>query len=144
MPPLDLRCEYRSNPLGLDVTQPRLSWKLADDRRGACQTAYQVLAAANPGDLAAGRDLLWDSGRVESGESVHVPYAGPPLASRQRVWWQVRAWDQEGVPTPFSAPAWWEMGLLARADWQAEWIGAGLVGGREPPSPAPICGARSR
>jgi hypothetical protein len=75
MPPLDLRCEYRSNPLGLDVTQPRLSWKLADDRRGARQTAYQVLAAANPGDLAAGRDLLWDSGRVESAESVHVPTA---------------------------------------------------------------------
>jgi alpha-L-rhamnosidase len=134
---LDLRCEYRSNPLGLDVLQPRLSWKLADDRRGARQTAYQVLAAASPDDLAAGRDLLWDSGRVESAESIHVPYAGPPLASRQRVWWQVRAWDQAAAPGPFSAPAWWEMGLLERADWQAEWIGASLVGGPRTTIPCP-------
>ena len=26
--PVDLRCEYLKNPLGIDRTNPRLSWKL--------------------------------------------------------------------------------------------------------------------
>src|SRR5436309_1589945 len=140
MHPFDLRCEYRSNPLGIDVTEPRLSWKLAADppgdvrrerssrggrsSRGARQTAYQVWVAASPADLAAGHELLWDSGRVASAQSAQVVYAGRPLASRQRAWWQVRAWDAEGASTDVSEPAWWEMGLLARTDWQADWIGA--------------------
>jgi alpha-L-rhamnosidase len=133
----NLRCEYRSNPLGIDSAPPRLSWQLAADQRGARQTAYQVRAAASPAHLAAGHPLLWDSGQIESAECAHVPYAGPPLASRQRVWWQVRAWDATGAPGPYSAPAWWEMGLLDRADWQAEWIGGALAGGPRTSIPAP-------
>src|SRR5436309_4219585 len=115
MHPTDLRCETRTNPLGIDVTQPRLSWKLAPNQpgleRGTRQSAYQVLAAASPHDLATGRNRLWDSGRVESADTTVVVYAGPALASRQRVWWQVRVWDQQGTPSDSRAPAsaWWEM-----------------------------------
>ena len=138
MQTIDLRCETRANPLGIDTLQPRLSWKLSSVERGARQSAYQVLAAASPEDLAAGRDLLWDSGRVESANSTLVVYAGPPLASRERVWWQVRVWDEHGAPGDLSAPAWWEMGLLARGDWQGQWIGAALVGGPRTSIPCPF------
>ena len=138
MIPFDLRCETRTNPLGIDITQPHLSWKLGAAEHGARQTAYQVLAAASPAHLAAGRELLWDSGRVESANSTGVAYAGPPLASRQRVWWQARVWDEAGAPGDYGPAAWWEMGLLDRADWQAEWIGAGLVGGPRTAIPCPF------
>ena len=120
--PAGLKCEYRANPLGLDAPRPRLSWQLESKERGQSQTAYQVLAATSPDALAKGSGDLWDSGKVVSSGSGQVAYGGPPLRSGQRVYWQVRAWDREGSPSAYSAPAWWEMGLLAPADWQAAWI----------------------
>ena len=73
----NLTCEYRTNPLGIDVTAPRLSWKLVGDQAGLRQAAYRILAASTPALLAEGKADLWDSGRVESDASVLVPYGGP-------------------------------------------------------------------
>jgi len=132
--PVHLRCEYLENPLGIDERQPRLSWWLdAEHRRGARQTAYQILASSAPG----GEADLWDSGKVVSDGSIHVAYAGKPLRSRQRVWWRVRAWDERGRPGESSERTWWEMGLLERNDWRAQWIMGTLVGGRWTSVPAP-------
>ena len=117
-----LRCEYRANPLGIDTPQPRLSWRLEASERGQRQTAYRVLAATRPKLLAEGKADLWDSGKVASSESVHVVYGGRPLRAGQRVYWKVRAWDRDGRASGYSEAAWWEMGLLAPADWQADWI----------------------
>jgi alpha-L-rhamnosidase len=125
--PLRLRCEYFENPIGIDVTRPRLSWEVNDPRRGARQTAYRVVT-----------DNGWDTGRVVSDQSVHIEYAGPPLRSRQRVSWKVRTWDARGKPSPWSQPAWWEMGLLERALWQAQWIGAPWTGGQMTAAPCPL------
>jgi alpha-L-rhamnosidase len=134
----DLICEYRANPLGIDVAAPRLGWQLRSDQPGARQTAYRLRAATSleqlRGDPSA--TLLWDSGRVETDQSVHVPYAGPPLASRQRVHWMVEVWDETDASSR-SEPAWFEMGLLKRRDWRARWIGARLTGGPRSSIPAP-------
>ena len=119
---IDLRCEYLTDPLGLDVRQPRLSWRLEAAARGVKQTAYQVWVAADPTRLAAGHADLWDSGRVMTDQSLHQVYLGQPLAARQRAWWQVRMWDEHGQPTDWSEPAAWEMGLLEPGDWLAAWI----------------------
>lgn len=132
----NLRTEYRTNPLGIDITAPRLSWQMQTDRQGARQTAYRVLAASTSAKLAAGAGDLWDSGKVESDQSVHVVYEGQPLQSRQRVYWNVTVWDETGTSTT-SESAWFEIGLLERRDWQAEWIGAALRGGPRSPIPAP-------
>jgi len=125
----NLRCEYRQNPLGLDTPQPRLGWQLVSDHRAEFQTAYQILAASSAAKLARGEADIWDSGRVVSGESVHVVYAGQPLHSSQRVWWKVRVWDAAGRPSVFSQPAWFEMALLSRDDWKAAWIQRKSAGG---------------
>lgn len=119
----DLRCEYRQDPLGIDTTTPRLTWKLQSDACGVRQLAYQVLVASSPDVLEQGQGDLWDSGKVESDDSVHVAYAGTPLTSRQYAYWKVRVWDQEGKASPWSAPARWTMGLLKPEDWTAQWIG---------------------
>ena len=120
--PNHLRCEYRLNPLGLDVVAPRLSWALESADRGQTQRAYHVLVADSVAALAADQGTLWDSGRVESGRSAQVGYAGAPLLSEQRCWWKVRVWDQAGHTTGYSEPAYWQMGLLSPSDWQAQWI----------------------
>jgi len=121
-PPAHLRCEAMEQPLGIDITQPRLSWWLQDERRGARQTAYEIRVSASEEKLAQGQADIWDSGRVESDQSVNVPYAGPALESRRRYYWEVRVWDQDGQPSPYSAASWWEMGLLSADDWKAQWI----------------------
>jgi alpha-L-rhamnosidase len=120
--PRNLRCEYEHNPLGLDVAQPRLSWEVNDARRGARQSAYQIVVAQVEADAAAGKGTLWDSGQVASDASIHVPYAGPALHSGQRCYWSVRTWDAQGAESPWAEPAFWEIGLMSPGDWQAKWI----------------------
>jgi len=130
-----LTTEYLDNPLGLDTARPRLSWRLGSSERGARQTAYQVLAASDAARLRAGTGDLWDSGRVGSDQSVLVDYAGAALTSGQRVHWQMRVWDAHGQATDWSAPAWWEMGLLQASDWQTAWIAPGATPSGPAPSP---------
>lgn len=122
-----LRCEYRENPLGIDVAQPRLSWVIESNRRGERQTAYQVLVASTPEILAQDRGDLWDSRKVSSEQSVLVEYGGKPLGSRMRCHWKVRIWDQDGKMSAWSKPAEWTMGLLTPGGWgNAKWIGANI------------------
>jgi len=112
-----LRCEYLQDPLGIDICRPRLSWQLRSERYGVRQNAYQIVVTA---DASAG--LVWDSGRVPSDNSTQVEYGGPELLSRQRYCWRVRIWDERDAVSNWSADAFWEMGLLTSADWQALWI----------------------
>lgn len=134
---VDPTCEYRSNPLGTDVLVPRLSWRLETARRGARQIAYRILAASGTEALNEGGADLWDSGRCESDQSIHVPFGGGELRSRQRVYWRVEVWDETGAAST-SETAWFEMGLLEQADWQASWVGAALTGGARSTTPVPF------
>jgi alpha-L-rhamnosidase len=128
--PNHLRCEYFTSPLGIDAREPRLAWQLTDARQGARQSAFHILVATSIDALKSDRGDLWDSGKVDSDQSVHVVYRGSSLKSRQRCWWKVRTWDADGQPSAWSEPAFWEMGLLARDDWNpAKWIAADIVGG---------------
>lgn len=121
--PRDLRCEYRENPIGIETSSPRLSWTINSGRRGEAQTAYQIRVATTSGLLAEDKVDLWDSGKVASDVSVHVPYSGSALAPAQRVFWTVRIWDREGVVSAWSKPAEWTMGLLTLESWSgAKWI----------------------
>lgn len=135
---VSLRVEYKENPVGIDVRKPRLSWKLRSDRRGTMQAAYAVQVATSERDLAAGRKLVWDSGRVESDESIHRVYEGAPLASAGRYYWRVRVWDESGAASEWSAPAFWETGLLDPSDWTASWIEPDLEQDTTKSQPAPM------
>ena len=77
--PVDLRCEYLKNPLGIDVSQPELSWRLESatpSSHSQSQTAYQVLVATEQTVLRHDQGDLWDSGKVLADQSLHVAYAG--------------------------------------------------------------------
>ena len=135
----DPRCEYLIDPLGIDARAPRLAWKLKPVRpeaRGLMQSAYQVLVAPSESALAEDKGTLWDSGKVASDRSIHVPYEGKPLGSYTVCRWKVRVWDQNGNVSAWSKPARWTMGLLESKDWTARWIG--LDEGEETDDPSSI------
>jgi len=102
--PSGLRVEHLDTALGIRTTAPRLSWRLPDGAIG--QTGYRITA-----------DNGWDSGWVDSDQSVLVPYAGPPLTSSQRVEWRVQVRTDLGespVSEPAALGAQWE----SRSSWR--------------------------
>ena len=135
----NLRCEYRMNPLGIDVKKPRLSWIIESSQRGQAQSAYQILVAYNQQDLANDNGELWDTGKVNSNQSIHVEYAGKKLKSKMKCWWKVRVWGKNGKVSSWSEPAMFSMGLLNKSDWNTSWIGADWQGDwrKENAPPAP-------
>jgi len=120
--PVHLRCEYRQNPLGVDASPPHLSWQSDNSERNWKQSAYQVLVSSSADNLRSGHGDVWDSGKVNSDESVGIAYKGRQLESRRRYFWKVRVWDSAGNASESVEDAWWEMGLLRPEDWSAKWI----------------------
>lgn len=133
--PDDLTCEYMKNPSVVDESKPRLSWinSARSNERSQWQTAYQIKVATSPEGLET--PDLWDSGKVMSDESNRVHYSGKALSSRTDCFWQVRVWDKNGKVSAWSPVAKWHMGLLAKNDWKAEWIGAPWQGEEAIPKP---------
>ena len=129
--PQQLRCEYRVNPQGIDVPDPRLSWILTavnPKARGLAQSAYRILVSGTEAGLHANTGDLWDSGKIASTDSNQVAYQGKPMNSGAAAFWKVQVWDQDGQPGDWSAPAHWSMGLLRAADWKGKWIGRDETG----------------
>jgi alpha-L-rhamnosidase len=112
-------------PLAIVTPQPRFGWRVPLEGRGRAQSAYRILVATDPGKIEDDQPDLWDSGRVESSQSMHVPYDGERLASNMDCYWSVQLWDEAGNAIdsdriePFGTP------LFDQADWQAQWIGMG-------------------
>lgn len=126
-----LRTENLDNPFGLDVAQPRFSWRLSSDKKNVRQKSYRILVASSPDLLEQGRGDLWDSGVVRSGNQLWIAYAGKALKSNQRGWWKVLVeTDRDG--SAWSAPARFGIGLLGETRWGGRWIGLErLVDGEE-------------
>ena len=120
MSPYDLRVEYLSNPLGIDMPKPRFFWKNRHPERGQRQTAFQIIVSssrqAEDGDL-------WDSGKINTDYSIQIIYDGKPLESNRTYYWKVRIWDGRGEISPWSEVARFDTGLISPADWKGEWIG---------------------
>jgi alpha-L-rhamnosidase len=123
----NLLCENLSNPIGLDAQQPRFSWQLISDTRNVVQTAYEIRASSSESSLEKNKNLVWSTGKILSDSSVHITYAGNPLQSGKKYYWQVRVWDNTGKASQWSEPASWQMGLLSANDWKAKWIEQGFA-----------------
>ena len=134
--PSDLVCEYKTNPVGIDVERPRLSWKIRSQERGWVQSAYQLQVVTSAGELDS--EPLWDSGKVVSAASIHRVYDGPSLRSSERYTWRMRVWNQENRASSWSDPAFWEMALLGASEWSAKWITPARQEDTSQPQPAPM------
>jgi len=109
----------RTNPLGIAADDISFAWAIASEARGVVQSAYRIRV----GNTEGGQEV-WDSGRITSDRQIDVTLpSGLHLAPATRYHWQVKTWDGNGIESPWSAPAWFETGLLAAADWKgADWI----------------------
>ncbi len=121
--PVELRVDGLKTPLGIDDPAPRFSWQLQDPARGAKQSAYELQVASSAELLKSGKADVWDSGRIESGDSLNVRYAGPAVAPSTRYFWRVKVWNAAGNPYGDGEAGWWETGLLTQDAWRAQWIG---------------------
>ena len=129
----DLTCEYQNNPLGLDVTTPRFSWKLTNPQRDVIQTSYELKVATDP----QAQKAIWQSTKTASDRSVLVPYGGIALKPKQRYYWQVRVTDNKGNTSPWSEIRFFETGMFQPADWTTQWIEP-VIAGDEVGKPAPM------
>ncbi len=111
----DMLTEDLVNPVGIDDSTPVFSWKVQSDEIGWLQSAYQIV-------VKQGETTVWDSGKVEAGESVCIEYAGEDLTSSTEYTWNVTVWDQKGN-SKTSENATFEMGLLGSKPFRdADWI----------------------
>jgi alpha-L-rhamnosidase len=126
-----LLTENLSDPVGLDTKSPRFSWVLETADRNEKQTAYEIRVS----DQNNGKGIVWNSGKISSGQSVQVAYGGGDLQSGRKYYWQVRIWDNKGRGSAWSAAAYWQTGLFKKSDWKAQWIQPGYTEGIFRPSP---------
>jgi len=135
--PVKLQVDNLNTPLGIDDGAPSFSWQIEDPARGAKQTAYEVQVASSEEQLQQSKADVWDSGRIEGGQSLNVRYGGGPLAASTRYFWRVKVWGATGDAYPVSEVSWWETGLSPQRPepvagnpglktqnaWRASWIG---------------------
>ena len=117
-----LTCENLIDPIGIDILQPQFSWQLNSFNRNTLQLAFEIRVRHEKGILTRGKDLHWSTGKVESGQSIHVLYSGPDLQSSAKYFWQVRVWDNHNQVSLWSDEAFFITGLFDAKDWKAPWI----------------------
>jgi alpha-L-rhamnosidase len=135
-----LRCEYKENPLGLDIPNPRLCWQISVDTvtSSILQEAYRIQVTVDNPEFTADTNLLWDTEKINSEQSVHVKYNGNELSPETRYYWRVKVWDNHGRESEWSNPAYWETGLTDTACWLAKWIIPDLKEDEETDNPSPL------
>jgi len=129
---VNVRFEHFQDPIGIDVHRPRLSWIISTATENWHQTAYEIEA------YGANQQLRGQTGRVDSDESVLVPWPFAPLRSRERLTIRVRVWGNDGQASEWSLPAWVEAGLLRPDDWIAQFVTPAWDEDTSRPQPSPL------
>ena len=124
--------EFAEAPMAIGTRTPRFSWEVPLMGRARRQSAFQILVATREDLLEPDKADLWNSGRVESGQSTNVTYAGADLKSNIDCHWAVRLWDESGHDLDFGPPQRFGTPLYGASDWTGQWIGLG-----DPDEPIP-------
>lgn len=118
--PIELNCEHLVNPLGVDKSNPRLSWRLADKRQGAKQSAYQILVSSDSLALVKNKANSWNSGKQLS-SAMLIHYNGTGLKRQTKYYWKVLVWDKNASESTSSIAS-FETGMMGMENWKGKWI----------------------
>jgi alpha-L-rhamnosidase len=110
-----MSCEYQFGDVVIDTPKPRLGWMISSEQQDEIQSAYEI-------QVRRDGELVWDSEKVDSDQSVGVEYGGPSLVSGSAYQWRVRVWGRAGEASDWSDNATWQVGFLDPEDWKAKWI----------------------
>ncbi len=128
--PVQMRCEYLENPVGLDESRPRLSWTLAATDTASFrqkQSAYRILVSGSSANLKVNKGDVWDSGWQKSSQMQLINYNGKKLLSDRTYFWKLAVKDEKGQISRWSKPVYWTTGLFSQAEWKAKWIGTAQI-----------------
>lgn len=121
--PYGLKCEQMVRPLGIEDKNPRFSWKCNSQDRGFIQGGYRILVSTDKSLLSEGKADMWDSGVINSDQSILVPYGGKPLLPTSTYFWTVKILDNNGNESSYTTPTYFTTGVYGDEDWQnAKWI----------------------
>lgn len=109
----DLTTEYQENPIGMDVINPRFSWKIESQEQNVMQSAYHIIVTSDKGEV-------WNSGKIEKDTSVLVPYEGENLEEETLYHIKVRIYDNQGNEAVGEGT--FETGILKGTNFRAKWI----------------------
>ncbi len=130
---IDLKVEHLIDPLAIETATPRLSWKITSTEKNTQQSEYEIRVGTDKTSLNKGKDLVWKNHTVTD-QSIWINYAGSPLQSKKKYFWQVRVKDNHGNRSAWSTIGFLQMGMAA-ADWHAQWI---TVSGKDTSARSPI------
>ena len=116
--PHHLRCEHLSNPIGIDVENPRLSWALDDPRQDAVQKAYSIIVGMDSLSVLQSKNNQWTTS-----DEMLVSYKGKTLQPFTKYYWQVCVRDKDNVEHR-SAVSTFETGMMG-SNWEGAWISDG-------------------
>lgn len=134
---LNLKTEYKVNPIGIGTSNPRVGWQLVAEQFNTIQTAYRIKGALLKEDLSKDEKLQWDSGIINSSQSVNVPYDGPTLQPGERIYWQVTVWDNHENSVQSDDVTFFEVGMVHPDDWKALWIEPDIIEDVKTSTPCP-------
>ncbi len=115
-----LKCEYLTNPIGIDATSPRFIWQLKDGRLGAIQSAYQIFIGTDSLEVKSEKGNVWQTAKINSPINL-LTYQGKALQPFTKYYWRVRLWDKDGK-TINSSIASFETGMMGIQNWKGTWI----------------------
>jgi alpha-L-rhamnosidase len=125
----DLSCEHLESPIGIDVSAPRLSWKIQTGRKNMKQSSYLILVDTDSGSVANGSGSWWNSGKVNK-DSILVHYQGKPLMPQTKYFWKAIVWDAAGNKYDAAVTS-FETGRMQSA-WKGTWITDGIDVNKRP------------
>lgn len=110
----NLRCNALKNPMGISITEPRLTWKIASENRETVQKSFCISVRNNNTEI-------FNSGKIESDDNFYI-LRDLHLQSRKKYEWTVEVLDNHEETAMSGEYACFEMGLLKKTDWKARWI----------------------
>ena len=123
---IHMQTDRLNEPMGIDSENPVFSWQISDSTaRGQKQTSYRITVAESENGLESG-NYVWDSGIVNSDNTLEISYEGEQLKASTRYFWQVEITDKDGN-TAVSDTAWFETGLMDSGWDGAKWLGRSAV-----------------